>query len=231
MSEIPWEVIFDILCKLRVKTLFRFKCVSKQFHLLINDPGFIKLHLRYQTLKYPKFILISRYTTLHKVILYLDLLDNPVSIPSKSISLICSCDGLFALMHFVDKIPHIILWNPSTNKHKSLSDFSEVKDHYAGWWFSYAMGLGYDSATDVISSYAYPTICGFVYSLKTDSWRKIENPKFKVFISAEFLSNTLCCGIMEMVEVSAKSIRVCLDLILRMINFFGCHFRTNLLGV
>ncbi|XP_027927431.1 F-box/kelch-repeat protein At3g23880-like [Vigna unguiculata] len=40
------ELQAEILSWLRVKTLLRFKCVSKSFHSLISDPWFVKLHLQ-----------------------------------------------------------------------------------------------------------------------------------------------------------------------------------------
>ncbi|KAM3340851.1 hypothetical protein P3S68_028486 [Capsicum galapagoense] len=51
MSDIPPEVIDEILSRLPVKSLLRFKCVSKSFKSLIDSPKFIQAHLKQQSLK------------------------------------------------------------------------------------------------------------------------------------------------------------------------------------
>ncbi|PHT90057.1 hypothetical protein T459_05170 [Capsicum annuum] len=42
----PKEIIFDILSRLPVKTLLRFRCVCKQWRKLISKPNFIAAHFR-----------------------------------------------------------------------------------------------------------------------------------------------------------------------------------------
>ncbi|GLT69569.1 hypothetical protein SLA2020_417100 [Shorea laevis] len=46
MSTLPPEFIEEILTELPVKSLVRFLCVSKSCYALINDPDFIKKHLK-----------------------------------------------------------------------------------------------------------------------------------------------------------------------------------------
>ncbi|XWS23579.1 hypothetical protein CRYUN_Cryun28dG0027100 [Craigia yunnanensis] len=45
-QTIPLDIVYGILSQLPVKALLRFKSVSKEWFCLINDPYFIKLHLR-----------------------------------------------------------------------------------------------------------------------------------------------------------------------------------------
>ncbi|KAK2654317.1 hypothetical protein Ddye_014173 [Dipteronia dyeriana] len=45
MSDIPPPIIVDILSRLPVKSLCRFRCVSKPWLALINHPRFAKMHL------------------------------------------------------------------------------------------------------------------------------------------------------------------------------------------
>ncbi|KAI8561469.1 hypothetical protein RHMOL_Rhmol04G0342200 [Rhododendron molle] len=48
--DLPHEVVYDILSRLPVKPLCRFKSVSKSWLALITDPHFIKSHL-HQSMK------------------------------------------------------------------------------------------------------------------------------------------------------------------------------------
>lgn len=44
-SNLYEDVTLNILSRLPVKTLSRFKCVSKQWNFLLSSPNFVKLHL------------------------------------------------------------------------------------------------------------------------------------------------------------------------------------------
>ncbi|XP_042515312.1 F-box protein CPR1-like [Macadamia integrifolia] len=44
-KNLPEDLIIDILSRLPVKSLLRFRCVSKPWCTLITDPSFIKMHL------------------------------------------------------------------------------------------------------------------------------------------------------------------------------------------
>ncbi|EEF35969.1 hypothetical protein RCOM_1028290 [Ricinus communis] len=46
MTHVPEDIAIDILLRLPVKPLLRFKCVSKTWYSLISDPCFIKSHLQ-----------------------------------------------------------------------------------------------------------------------------------------------------------------------------------------
>uniref|UniRef100_A0ACD5UL81 Uncharacterized protein n=1 Tax=Avena sativa TaxID=4498 RepID=A0ACD5UL81_AVESA len=45
-SELPEELVLEILIRLPVKSLRRFKCVSKAWRATISDPSFIRSHLQ-----------------------------------------------------------------------------------------------------------------------------------------------------------------------------------------
>ncbi|KAK8478905.1 hypothetical protein V6N11_082276 [Hibiscus sabdariffa] len=56
---VPHDLIEDILAKLPVKSLVRFKYVSEQWFRLITDPSFIDLHLSNQLKNGPGFVTAS----------------------------------------------------------------------------------------------------------------------------------------------------------------------------
>ncbi|KAL5778709.1 hypothetical protein ACOSQ2_009446 [Xanthoceras sorbifolium] len=44
MSALPVDLIVYLLCRIPVKSLLRFRCVSKQFRSIIDDPEFIRCY-------------------------------------------------------------------------------------------------------------------------------------------------------------------------------------------
>ncbi|THG03833.1 hypothetical protein TEA_017286 [Camellia sinensis var. sinensis] len=84
-----------------------------------------------------------------------------------------SCDGLVCV-YFVENYDDIIyIWNPTTGKHKILPSFGK------GFILAISYGFGYDSSND---DYKVVRISNFndslevkIYSLRTDSWRKIQD--------------------------------------------------------
>ncbi|XP_028058835.1 F-box/kelch-repeat protein At3g23880-like [Camellia sinensis] len=81
------------------------------------------------------------------------------------------CDGLVCV-YFVENYDDIIyIWNPTTGKHKILPSFGK------GFILAISYGFGYDSSND---DYKVVRISNFndslevkIYSLRTDSWRKL----------------------------------------------------------
>ncbi|XP_058201522.1 F-box/kelch-repeat protein At3g06240-like [Rhododendron vialii] len=191
---IPQDLItYNILSRLPVKSLYRFKCVSPLWKSLISDPHFVKTHLNQTKTKnsnYPeqKIVILSRFGNLNSVD-YNDV--NPTStkleFPSveqhdteKWVKVLSSCDGLL-LVSRSDK--SIFLLNPSTRECKKLlvCPFVQNSNSYG---VPNVYGLGYDSSTDdykvvlTLSSF-YENGCSIttlaVYSLKTNAWRRRED--------------------------------------------------------
>ncbi|KAL2553623.1 F-box protein CPR30 [Forsythia ovata] len=171
MSNIPEDLVMDVLSRLRVKSLLRFRSVSKSWRTLIDSPSFIKMHmeLSMKMKKAQSSVEVIHRCNLNKFyLLHLDLSGDPhpirdpeelphpfghrydldMSVAYKGvyeIHLVGSCNGLLC---FVDCADRIVLWNLATRKyfelHYSGIEFPKIsiRDHFVNY------GFGYDSATD-----------------------------------------------------------------------------------
>ncbi|KAG5588508.1 hypothetical protein H5410_048942 [Solanum commersonii] len=170
---LPTDIQYLILIKVPiVKSLLRFKSVSKSWNVIISDNEFKKIHHdESKALGREKLLLLKQSTNEFG---FRDLETSQLDIIAKGIFLpikfrkaivLCLCDGLVLLKNLYKTY---VLWNPSTREYKTL----------ACPYFSYngkvpnACGIFYDSSIDdykIIliykSSYA-------MYSLKNDCWTK-----------------------------------------------------------
>ena len=132
MSDyLPEEVVLEILHRLPVKSLIRFRCVSKAWNSLITSSVFINSHLtRSLSLPSNSNKLIVRHCVDNSDVEYYKLIDDNnvsfdqiqnIELPLKScrikhFRLIGSANGLFSL-HEQERY---ILWNPSIRKFITL---------------------------------------------------------------------------------------------------------------
>ncbi|KAG8385827.1 hypothetical protein BUALT_Bualt03G0085700 [Buddleja alternifolia] len=183
MSDIPPEIIKEILSRLPAKSLLRFRCVSKPWRSMIDAKDFIKLHLRHSYETNSNRTLLVDSTQLFFIDLNsferLDIGDiqfEPQVIAS-------SCDGL-VLIEF--EFDNLVLWNPATRKSNQLpyppldcritNGSKNVREQSA---------LGYDSKHDdykIVRVVQASTMVddGFlyseteIYSLRSNTWKKVE---------------------------------------------------------
>ncbi|XP_050283006.1 F-box/kelch-repeat protein At3g23880-like isoform X2 [Quercus robur] len=173
MSDyLPEEVVLQILCRLPVKSLIRFRSVSKSWNSLITTSAFIDSHLT-QSLSLPSNsnkLIVSQHDVCYKFI-HDDDNDSDSSfhqfqnvvlpLSFSYLRLIGSVNGLFCLC----EEEQIILWNPCIRKFITLPKTnSEVIN-----------GFGFDARTNdykVVSIAPKPRPLVEVYSLKDSAWRK-----------------------------------------------------------
>jgi len=177
------EIIVEILIRLSVQFLLRFKCASKSWNTLITSNYFKAKHFNHA--KKNKKILIARlhYGTIS---CYCSSLSSAQPLqkfsgfplnyyPKRRYEIICCCDGL-SLVLYRDGY---LLWNPSTNESMLLPN-PEFRHTYKEAFFC-TYGFGYDSISD---DYKILKIdndggndfrpCSNILALKSDSWRKID---------------------------------------------------------
>ncbi|OMO64937.1 hypothetical protein COLO4_31682 [Corchorus olitorius] len=178
-DEVPFDLKEDILCRLPVKSVVRFKGVCKRWLLLTKDPKLIKLHLQRSTRSHTKGSLVSvslednqlcsvDLSTLHITKAAI----NPLSKLPNLIYLAGACNGLLCFSTWDGNT--ITLWNMSTKDHKILPpldpDEYGIQDQRLQ-----LVGFGYDPCNDdykVVRVY-YCSTKGHIaifYSLRLNSW-------------------------------------------------------------
>lgn len=127
MSDIPAEVIADILSRLPVPSLLRCRSISKSWRSLIDSHHFITLHLN-KSLTFKSntnnnhLNLILRHDSELYHVDFPSLsaavqLNHPLMCYSNRITLLGSCNGLLCICNVADDIA---VWNPSLRKHRIL---------------------------------------------------------------------------------------------------------------
>jgi F-box interacting protein len=212
-TTLPSDLIPEILCRLPVKFILRFRCVCKSWNSLISDPKFVKKQLRVSTtrnLHYLDYIRKYILTSYPLDSLFTDVTSNFTHYEyfsnhyngdtwtcSSFYSLIGSCNGIVCIAD--DRKGLVILWNPSTRKFKELALFEKPSDAFM------TFGFGYDSSKDnykvvVVLSYDLLHEEGRktkvkVHTLGTNIWRTIQKYPFGGLVvpvmKGEFVSGTI----------------------------------------
>ncbi|XP_073284002.1 F-box/kelch-repeat protein At3g06240-like [Primulina huaijiensis] len=193
MADLPEDLLIQILLNLPVKSLVRFRCVSKHWCNLIRSPEFINMHLDHE--KRDETILVKRF---HKgaaetsLPLHADKLLDPflqnLEIPgldfvvAESI-LQSSCNGLICIS---PDHKNYYVFNPALHELKQIPtrpfDAAVASKPFIG-----KVGFGFDPTTNhykVVSLEKFeddkiniPLRCfqPRIYNLSTDSWREIDD--------------------------------------------------------
>jgi len=185
---IPNEHIPDLLSLLPVKSLLRFRCLSKSHDSLISDPNFIKLHLTRSAQK-EDFTLVS--TSDRDVVSFtvFRLLENPpiiINLPEDpyhkltedSLYVVGSYNGLLCLFgqFFTpnyNNVTWLRFWNPATRTISAKLGYSI----HNGLYFYPNLTLGYDKSAETYKVvYLVPNTKNVsVFSLQHNRWRNIQN--------------------------------------------------------
>ncbi|KAL7109191.1 hypothetical protein ACP275_06G159700 [Erythranthe tilingii] len=192
MAEIPEEIIIEILPKLPVKSLLRFKCVSKSWRSLISSKHMVKAHLKESTENktFPHHSIVSAtwgpstcavkscplYALLtERTALASPLINHPTARIIGESNISASCNGLICIMIGPYRFS---LWNPATRESKDLPHFLTGVERSL---FTYVRRYGFAFA-EINGDYkvfalfhVHDVTCKFfivgkVYSLNSDSW-------------------------------------------------------------
>ncbi|GLT95750.1 hypothetical protein SLE2022_134140 [Rubroshorea leprosula] len=196
MAAMPMDLVIDILLRLPVKSLLRFRCVSKSFRSEIDSADFVNTHVNrsIQSRTGQKLIVSSSSSCNSPTDFYAAdfeddlkaafLLNNPLKSQHGSNMVCGSCNGLILLGMLSNsrfrRTEHAI-WNPFTRRYKKVPICPVQTLPGYGWYVN--IGLGYDSAHDdykiimisqVVESnhVSYPV---WLFSLKSSSWRRSQD--------------------------------------------------------
>ncbi|KAJ8755337.1 hypothetical protein K2173_019135 [Erythroxylum novogranatense] len=186
MSQLPHRIIVEILSRVLVKPLLRFKSVCKLWDSLISDPQFAKLQLR-QSMADNKNTCcrVLLMTWPPKSVDFEESTDNVNAVRNLShpmiiehslscfYGIIGSCNGLVCLY---DEFNNILLGSPTTRDYRELPKPTGSLNHMFGH------GLGYNSSIDDYQIVFASKIkadgfreTGFnIFTLRTSTWRRIQ---------------------------------------------------------
>ncbi|MED6179470.1 hypothetical protein PIB30_001233 [Stylosanthes scabra] len=190
---LPPELIEKILLPLPLKSLIRFRCVSKQWFSLISDSHFTKWHFdlarttNYMLLCFFPENSVGRCVDVEGSIPHDYAVQIPETSENSSPRVMCSCRGFILLINCVIST-HFVMWNPTTGFHTTVSYPSALLrvDMYRPrqLW----AGFGYDKSSDdylVVTGWRDPCKTSEVksrwefFSVRNNSWKEIETGGFR----------------------------------------------------
>ncbi|KAM7511341.1 hypothetical protein LguiB_010216 [Lonicera macranthoides] len=195
-SNIPEDLVIEILKRLPVRSLMRLRCVCKTWCALTNNPDFVNLHLQFNHTHVSDNRLVVKHwdeaanTNIFSLFpreledglpLTLNLDLQSKGIIEKSIK-IAYCDGIFCIYDRSSRL--ISLWNPAIREFKTLPFLSYLSANEDTYRHLSQLGFGFDCRKTngyrviVLISSLYPEGQDFcpahVYSQRTNSWRVVD---------------------------------------------------------
>ncbi|XP_027352266.1 F-box/kelch-repeat protein At3g06240-like [Abrus precatorius] len=218
---LPHELIVEILLRLPVISLLRFKSVCKSWLSLISNPQFAKSQFDLAAPQTHRLLLRSTHFYIESIDVDASLHDDsaiaylPLPLPSpptprrreyaidrsrENHEILGSCRGLI-LLHYENG--DLFVWNPSTGIYRRMSH------SYCDLTYEFLYGFVYDASIDdyllilielynpeVIAS-GWPTRIECI-SFRTDSWNRVEdvNGRYKD-LGYEFRGGSLLNGVLH----------------------------------
>ncbi|PON58295.1 F-box domain containing protein [Trema orientale] len=190
---LPEDIITEILSRLDVKSLMRFKCVCKSWQCLICGPTFTRMHFDHQ----PSSVIVFDHFEITKFSVHgsqnFGEKSSTYKIPKKisnefPTNLVIDSDhGILCLSDYF--LHNVYLWNPATNEVKKLPPLvpPSTSPRRESLCLNFRIGFGFDPLTNdfkVLGLYfGIPKTellksCRevMVYSLRTNCWKTIEKP-------------------------------------------------------
>ncbi|EYU31534.1 hypothetical protein MIMGU_mgv1a020817mg [Erythranthe guttata] len=200
-ANIPPEIIEIILSKLSsVKSLLRFKAVSKSWNTLISNPLFIQNHLRSSDNSPDNlFLSTDTYGTDRGFTLVKFEVGNihsgeisVESIPNGYDRILCECNGVLLLTSIYGECEYdtCALWNPSTRSQMFLINRCEFNEDHD---VDFDCGICYEQITDDVldCGVCYDQITGdfkvvFVYATKYEIYSCNNNSWTEKYLGTKF---------------------------------------------
>ncbi|KAK4732805.1 hypothetical protein R3W88_025793 [Solanum pinnatisectum] len=169
---LPHDILFDVLIKVPVPSLLRFKSVSKSWNAIISDNNMFAKAQRDQSKELGRQKIMLQRTTGEFEFIHLENHKGIVekqNFPIKKFQrahILCSCDGL-VLLKKPKAYKKFVLWNPSSGQHRTIEcPYHKLYNHN----LPHACGLCYDSDTDDYKVILIYSVFYVVYSTSKGSW-------------------------------------------------------------
>ncbi|KAF3646758.1 hypothetical protein FXO37_20296 [Capsicum annuum] len=195
-ADPPGDEMTNILSRLPIEDLMKFRSVCKSWSNLIRDPCFINMHMNQRSLYKESYLIgkdILDVTKNECCTLYSDetfaehkKLEFPLCESTKSFEVFGCCNGVLFLLYPITprSSSKMYFWNPATKMIKNLCrspvQLPDVSNHLV-FGFAYVPQLDeykvvrilYHEERNLTDPPTLPPIVE-IYSLKTNSWTKIE---------------------------------------------------------
>ncbi|XP_019157756.1 PREDICTED: F-box protein At1g11270-like [Ipomoea nil] len=173
-SGLPEDVVFEILLKLPVTSICRFKCVCRYWYDVIKRHVFKEQHY---ALQQNSTLLAVEYSGAANIFSdkFLRTKENlRMSLWGSCIT--GPCRGLFLLHTVITPGANLGLLNPATSAFRLLPRSPCAVIHYSFEFYAY--GLGWDSTRNdyKVVFILFKRQIALVYSLNNDSWRFLDSP-------------------------------------------------------
>ncbi|GKC63701.1 F-box/kelch-repeat protein-like protein, partial [Tanacetum coccineum] len=193
LPEVPTGILlFNILPRLPARAVLRFKCVSKQWYSFLKTKMFFDMHTYHATTTndHNNLLVFSNETSKAKFSTidcegdddFASWRTVPFKVNRKQMSILTSVHGLVGVgikhprvyENFIEYYSNLVLWNPFTREFKALSKTGARAECYAQ--NGRVMALYYSHSDDDYRLLNVTNFCNvYIYSLKSDSWRKVES--------------------------------------------------------
>ncbi|KAK1371771.1 F-box domain-containing protein [Heracleum sosnowskyi] len=197
INDLTEDLLAEILKLLPVKYILRCRCVQKSWYYLVKSDMFITLELNYQKMNHslhPKYLFFENAYTGALTLRYDDVhcqeyctpkyplgLSDKFAWRALSYGLICVSTMLTPLLRFATQ--KIYLWNPLVQKYKTLPDspISNTETQWKALAFGFVPEINDYIVVHIVKPCLHlghgkpdphSVVIG-VYSLNTNSWRKI----------------------------------------------------------
>ncbi|KAL6548071.1 hypothetical protein OROHE_009133 [Orobanche hederae] len=168
------DAVVDILVRLPVKVLVRFKCVSPSWQSLISSPSFVSLH-RKRWISDPsrQLVLVRLGYYGKRVPIQPDPINSVVYWAHGSMKLVGSVHGLVCVVGFeTDEFDAIWVWNPSTRMSKKLPVGKLTTSERVTFGFGWDGGAEVYKLVKIVSDESDTKV--EVWSSSSDSWKEIK---------------------------------------------------------
>ncbi|KAM7511653.1 hypothetical protein LguiB_010528 [Lonicera macranthoides] len=173
-TDLPDEIVVDILARLPVKSLIRFRCVSKLWYSLISGSPFFTAHLEHTRLRNKRSTSNNNSEDGHILLIpppdsrdpcqmlcektYVEQarVENPYKTRLRgcgSFTILGPCNGTVALLNFdtCRRLVHMHMWNPIIGQFKSIPPlrcYAADKEIEVCLQDILIFGFGYDGSTN-----------------------------------------------------------------------------------